>query len=118
MLARVNRVVAPVDFRTTVRRGHRTSTRSAVYYRRPTDPLAPLRFGIIAARSVGNAVERNQVKRRLRALGRQRVEAGHLGEDVVIRVNPGAAQRSWDSLGADMQRALDTPPNRPATNGR
>ena len=60
-------------------------------------------------KSVGNAVERNKVRRRLRALGRERVAAGRLGEDVVIRVLPGTAQQSWDSLSADMQHVLDSP---------
>jgi ribonuclease P protein component len=76
-----------------------------------------LRFGVIVSKAVGNAVNRNLVRRRLRALGRGRVDAGGRGEDVVIRVLPGsvdvsrpdASQHSWDSLSADMHAALDSP---------
>jgi len=68
-----------------------------------------MRFGVIVTKAVGNAVDRNKVRRRLRALGRQRVDAGGRGEDVVIRVLPGSPQLSWDSLSADMQRALESP---------
>lgn len=106
MLARANRVVLPADFRATVRRGRRVTTSSAVYYRLATDPVAPLRVGVIVSKAVGSAVERNRVRRRLKALGRGLVDVGHHGEDVVIRVLPGDAQRSWDSLSADMHAVL------------
>jgi ribonuclease P protein component len=112
VLARANRVVLPGDFRAAVRRGRRATTPSAVYYRLPTDPAHPLRFGVIVSKAVGNAVNRNLVRRRLRALGRGRVDAGGRGEDIVIRVLPASAdesQHSWDSLSADMHAALDSP---------
>jgi len=117
VLAKANRVVRAEDFRAAVRRGRRASTPSALYYRLPTDPERPLRFGVIVSKAVGNAVNRNLVRRRLRALGRGRVDAGGRGEDVVIRVLPGSAdgsrpdasQHSWDSLSADMHAALDSP---------
>ena len=83
-----------------------------MYYRLATDPAAPARFGVIVSKAVGNAVDRNRVRRRLKALGRGLVDAGHRGEDVVIRVLPGSAQESWDSLSADMHAVLasaDTP---------
>ncbi len=112
MLARANRVVLPADFRATVRRGRRATTPSAVYYRLATDPVAPVRFGVIVSKAVGNAVDRNLVRRRLKALGRVVVDAGHRGEDVVIRVLPGSAQTSWDSLSADMHAVLDSAPSR------
>ncbi|WP_424454772.1 ribonuclease P protein component [Pseudolysinimonas sp.] len=102
-------MVLPADFRAAVRRGRRAATSTAVYYRLPTDPAAPMRFGVIVSKAVGNAVDRNRVKRRLRALGRQVVDSGGHGEDVVIRVLPGTAQRSWDSLWADMHDVLDSP---------
>jgi ribonuclease P protein component len=106
VLARANRVVLPADFRAAVRRGRRATTSSAVYYRLATDPGAPARFGVIVSKAVGNAVDRNRVRRRLKALGRVAVDAGHRGEDVVIRVLPGSAQTSWDSLSADMHTVL------------
>jgi ribonuclease P protein component len=56
---------------------------------------------------VGNAVERNLVRRRYRALGREFIEAGARGNDVVVRALPGAAQRGWATLAGDMHTALD-----------
>ena len=107
MLARANRVVRADDFRMVVRRGRRSVTPSAIYYRLERDSGDPLRVGIIVTRSVGNAVDRNLVRRRYRALGREFVAAGAHGNDVVVRALPGAAQRSWVSLADDMHTALD-----------
>lgn len=108
MLAKANRVVRPDDFRTVVRRGRRTSTSLAVYYRLDRTSADPVRFGFIVSRAVGDAVERNLVRRRMRSVGRQFVDSGARGADVVIRALPGAAQRGWVSLSADMHDALDS----------
>ena len=107
MLARANRVVRADDFRAVVRRGRRSVTPAAVYYRLPREPHEPLRVGVIVAKSVGNAVDRNLVRRRYRALGRQFVDAGVHGSDLVVRALPGSAQRSWATLSDDMHAALD-----------
>ncbi len=98
MLARANRVVLPADFRTVVRRGRRTPLAWAVLYRLPTHPESPARFGVIASRAVGHAVDRNRVRRRVKAVARQAVDAGFRGEDVVVRLLPGSPQADWDSL--------------------
>ncbi len=82
-------------------------TPAAVYYRLERGDDGPLRLGVIVARSVGNAVDRNLVRRRYRAIGRQFVEAGARGHDVVVRALPGAAQCGWVSLADDMHAALD-----------
>ena len=81
----------------------------AVYYRLDRDGAHPLRFGFIVSRAVGGAVERNRMRRRMRAIGRQFVDAGARGADVVVRALPGSAQRDWASLSADMHDALDAP---------
>ena len=107
MLARANRVVRADDFRMVVRRGRRSVTPSAIYYRLERDSGDPLRVGIIVARSVGNVVDRNLVRRRYRALGCEFVAVGVHGNDVVVRVLPGAVQRSWVSFADDMHTVLD-----------
>jgi ribonuclease P protein component len=108
LLARANRVVRPEDFRTVVRRGRRSTSELAVYYRLARTNTEPVRFGFIVSRAVGGAVERNLVRRRLRAVGRQLVDAGAQGADVVVRALPGSAQHGWASLSADMHDALDS----------
>jgi ribonuclease P protein component len=108
MLAKANRVVRAEDFRTAVRRGRRSTTPLAVYYRLERRPSDPARFGFIVSRAVGGAVERNLVRRRMRAVGRELIDAGASGADVVVRALPGSAQHGWASLSADMHRALET----------
>jgi ribonuclease P protein component len=108
VLAKVNRVTRPDDFRTVVRRGRRSSTALAVYYRLERDSGEPARVGFIVSRAVGGAVERNLVRRRMRAVGREFIDAGARGTDVVVRALPGSAQQGWVSLSADMHAALDS----------
>lgn len=108
MLPQANRVVTPEDFRTIVRRGRRSSSALAVYYRVDRTPSDPIRFGFIVSRAVGGAVQRNRLRRRMRAVGREFVDAGARGADVVVRALPGSAQHGWASLSADMHDALDS----------
>lgn len=107
MLASANRVVKPSDFRAIVRRGRRTSTGSTLIYRVERDPSDPARFGFIVAKTVGNAVERNLIRRRMRAVCRSIVDRGGSGSDVVVRALPGSAQKDWTSLSAEMHAILD-----------
>ena len=44
----------------------------------------------------------------MRAVGRELVDAGAGGMDVVVRALPGSAQHGWASLSADMHDALDS----------
>jgi ribonuclease P protein component len=108
MLPKQNRVVRPEDFRAVVRRGRRSASPLAVYYRFDREPAQPARFGFIVSRAVGGAVERNLMRRRMRAVGRQLIDAGARGTDVVVRALPGSAQHDWASLSADMHHALDS----------
>jgi ribonuclease P protein component len=56
-----------------------------------------IRFGFIISKAVGNAVTRNRIKRQLRAIA-----AGAMNtlpkRDIVIRVNPRAANSRFDDL--------------------
>ncbi len=107
MLARANRVVKPSDFRAIVRRGRRASSASVLVYRLERDPSDPARFGFIVAKTVGNAVERNLVRRRLRAVCRSVVDGGGRGADVVIRALPASARTDWSTLSREVHDILD-----------
>jgi len=105
VLAKANRVIRPEEFRAAVRRGRRHATAEAVYYRLAREG-EPVRFGFIVSRAVGGAVERNLLRRRMRAVGRDFVDAGRSGEDVVVRALPGSAQLSWAELSRRMRAEL------------
>ena len=108
MLPKGNRVVKADDFRAIVRRGRRSTSSIAVYYRLQRGEADPARFGFIVSKAVGGAVERNLLRRRMRAVSRELVDAGASGMDVVVRALPGSAQRGWASLSADMHDVLES----------
>jgi ribonuclease P protein component len=62
--------------------------------------------GIIVSRSVGSAVVRNRVKRRLRHVMRSHVDRLPAGCRVVIRALRPAADAPTASLAADLDEAL------------
>jgi len=66
----------------------------------------PARVGFVVSRSVGGAVVRNQVKRRLRHLVRDRLAGLPAGTRLVVRALPSAADRSYEDLGRDLEAAL------------
>lgn len=67
----------------------------------------PTRVGLVVGRSVGGAVVRNRVSRRLRAHLAARLQSIPCGADVVIRALPSAARASWQDLARDTDRCLD-----------
>ena len=117
------------DFALTVRRGRRAGSRTLVVHLLLPDPVpaapsptgtdpvptstphrptpAPARVGLVVSRAVGSAVVRNQVKRRLRALARERLGLLPAGAQVVVRANPEAAAASSVELGRELDRALE-----------
>ncbi|TPW77810.1 ribonuclease P protein component [Schumannella soli] len=106
MLARANRVITADEFRRAVRRGRRMSTPIAVYHRIELGDDHPARFGFIITRAVGTAVHRNKLRRRFRAIGRELVDEGARGGDVVVRALPGSAEQDWTTIRDDMRGAL------------
>ncbi len=67
----------------------------------------PTRFGFIVPKTVGSAVSRNRVRRRLKALAYQRLDSFAPGSEVVVRALPGAAQLEWDTLRAEIFGVFD-----------
>lgn len=109
MLARANRLVRAADYRTTVRRGRRLSTPAVLVYALPRDDVAGVHFGFIVSKAVGNAVVRNRVRRRLKAICFGLAPAlvdRNRGLDVVIRAHPPAATAEWSELSADVTRLV------------
>jgi len=62
--------------------------------------------GFAVSRAVGNAVVRNGVRRRLRALVRDRLDGLPTGCRVVVRALPPAAAVRFPALADDLDRAL------------
>lgn len=106
MLARVNRVKTPDEFRQIMRRGRRSGgTLLVTHTLRESGGTA--RFGFVVGRSVGNAVIRNRVRRRLRAIARGFLPSVGPGTAVVVRALPPSASGSSAELLAELQGGLE-----------
>lgn len=96
------------DFADAVRGGARSGTRTVVVHRRqPTSGSdnSPL-VGFVVSKSVGNAVERNQVKRRLRSIMATRLAELEPGGKIVVRALPAAKDATSQTLAADVETAI------------
>ena len=63
------------------------------------------RFGCVISKAVGSAVTRNRIKRQLRAIAfslLERIEP----RDVVVRVNPAAANSTFEALNSNFVKGL------------
>jgi len=112
VLARANRIVSGSDYRSVVRRGRRSATAHvvvSVVRRTPGGAVAvdaPTRFGFIVAKTVGNAVTRNLLRRRFKAIAHELLTEVPTGHDVVIRALPAAAGATWPTLLEDVSRSF------------
>ena len=76
---------------------------------RAPDELSPtpIRFGLTASKKIGNAVIRNRVRRRLRALSQSILPRhGMAGFDYVMIGRVHTALRPWQALEKDLRSAL------------
>ena len=64
------------------------------------------RVGFVVARTVGGAVERNRVRRRLRGVVIEHRESLPRGADVVVRALPAAGTSDFPTLRDDVLGAL------------
>jgi ribonuclease P protein component len=89
-------------------RGKRYATPGFVllmFDRRDDDPA--IRLGITITKKVGNAVVRNRMRRRFRALAMEMLaETGKAGADHILIGRDGGIERDFAALRADMAKAL------------
>lgn len=102
MLDRAHRLTSPALFRRVTRRGRKAQTNSVVCYLEPTDTQP--RIGFVVAKTVGNAVTRNLVKRRLRTIARIHLDS--ITGDLVVRALPASSSVSAHQLEADFLFAV------------
>lgn len=101
MLPRQERLRRRKDFLACYKGGKLYSQAHLVLYLRPQP--SGRRFGFVVGKKVGNAVVRNQVKRRLRAACRQCLVGLGEGFDAVIVVRKTAAQTTYQQLLQEMK---------------
>ena len=71
------------------------------------DGDSTMRVGFTVTKKIGNAVVRNRMKRRFRALARETLpEHGIAGADHVLIGRAGGIERDYAGLGSELRRAL------------
>jgi ribonuclease P protein component len=106
VLPKQHRLTRAPEFRATMRSGRRRSGVAVVTHQRASAVDAPARFGFVVSKAVGGAVQRNRVKRRLRAASAEGIAAGFTGADVVVRALPAAADAAYAELRAEVLSQL------------
>ncbi len=108
MLAAAQRLRRSGDFTAVFRGGRRAGRGTLVVHLFLDEPAqaSTARAGFVVSKAVGNAVVRNQVRRRLRHLVRPLLATLPAGSSMVVRALPAAASASSEKLGADLEAAL------------
>ncbi|HEY3337030.1 MAG TPA: ribonuclease P protein component, partial [Propionicimonas sp.] len=95
MLPAALRMRRSADFAGTIRSGTRAGRPTLVVHCRLVPERGGRQVGFVVARSVGGAVVRNRVRRRLRGVVVDLVDSLPEGTDVVVRALPPAADASF-----------------------
>ena len=109
MLSARNRMRRSTEFDAAVKYGMRTAQPDViVHIRRGSDRAGGQgpRVGLIVAKSVGSAVERHRVARRLRHVARTMLNDLHPSDQVVIRALPSSRQVSSARLEQQLRSGL------------
>ncbi len=98
---------AAADFKSVMRRGHKSGRKSVVVYVGQLDER-PQMAGFAVSRSVGKAVARNKVKRRLRVITRDVLPTLPDHASMVVRALPAAASTPFARLAEDVSSAASS----------
>jgi ribonuclease P protein component len=108
VLAAAQRLRHSSEFAAAIRGGRRAGRGTVVVHLTLEEPAlaSTARAGFVVSKTVGNAVVRNQVRRRLRHLVRPLLDELPAGAVLVVRALPPAAAATYQQLGADLTAAL------------
>jgi ribonuclease P protein component len=95
------------DFLAAARQGTKMVMPSFVLQTRKREDGGPVRLGFTVSKKVGNAVERNRVRRRLKEIVRLTAASGlTAGHDYVLIGRRTALSLPFDRISDDFQRAM------------
>ncbi|MGO3678285.1 ribonuclease P protein component [Leucobacter sp. UCMA 4100] len=106
MPKQLHRITQGDDYRRVMRHGRRVGGPFVVAHAVLRTQDEPARFGYIVSKKVGNAVVRNRITRRLKAISDEVLRDGFTGYDVVFRASPAAAAAPFVELRNDVLREI------------
>jgi ribonuclease P protein component len=104
-MERKHRLTRSIDFKRVRRTGRSLAHPLAVLVYLPND-RGTTRIGISAARSLGNAVQRNRAKRRLREALRECLPEIAGGWDIVVIARPEIVDTEWPHVRNAIRKLL------------
>ena len=87
--------------------GRKAVSDHLVVYLNNTGDQAPFRLGLVVGKTVGNAVERNLVKRRARSAIQERMNMLVTGDIIVVRALPGSAKLPWSGFCEELDQNIN-----------
>jgi ribonuclease P protein component len=91
------RLTSSTDFKRVRRTGKSYAHPLAILITSPNDQTVS-RFGVAAGRALGNAVQRNRAKRRLREALRSYMHRTVSGRDIVLIARPALNEAKWSDV--------------------
>jgi ribonuclease P protein component len=106
---RACRLLRRADFEAVYRAGKRRSSRQFVVFLLPRTASAALsRFGTSVKRSLGGAVTRNRIRRRVREILRVHRQEFLTGWDIVVHPRPSVATAPFAALAEELVSLIKT----------
>lgn len=105
MLNRMFRIRKSKDYQHTYRNGLKIPGKYLIAYISAND-MSKNRFGIVASKKVGNAVKRNKVKRRLRAIARESQGQIRQGYDIIIIARHSMVEADYNRIEKDFYTVM------------
>ncbi|WP_274994654.1 ribonuclease P protein component [Promicromonospora iranensis] len=112
MLPAAHRLRRSVDFERTVRRGTRAGRSTVVVHLlMPDENVSDTgsgtpQVGFVVSKAVGNSVQRNLVKRRLRAAAAEQLSVLPSASRAVVRALPASSSATYTDLERDLDSCL------------
>ena len=100
-----NRVRKPREFQKLIKRGFKQANSSFVFYYQPKTEEAA-RVGITLSGKIGNAVERNLIKRQTRMMCDELIDFSSCPMDIILIVRFGYKDRSYAENKKNLEKLL------------
>lgn len=105
LMKKINRVRKPPEFQKLIKTGKKLANSSFVFYSLPrSEPAA--RIGITLSGKIGNAVERNKIKRQTRMMCEELVDFETFPFDVILIIRFGYKNQTYAENKKNLEKLL------------